>query len=402
MAVKQNKDVVDIAQRLNAQIITPKNLTIALFLVFAVFSLTNTALLANVTGLITEKTALAKEQTRPAYIEVTAITLSDCTECYDIKIALEDLKKQNVNITKEETFDYKSEKGKQLVGLYRIDRLPTLIIKGETNKTEQLQRYWDHVGEQRGANYETVLYTNILPPYYDASEGRIRGSVSVINLVDSSCKKCVSLAGIVNAFEQIGVKVVEEKTVEYKSEEGKQLVSKFGVREIPALIISKDILDYDSIKQIWNQLNTTEKEGFFALHSTVPPYIDASTDKVVGLVTLIMLNDKTCNTCYDVLVNKQILARFGIATDKEFSYDVSSNEGKDLINKYKITKVPIIVLSPETKVYDSFTQVWDQVGTIENDGWYVMRSPEVLGTYKDLSTNQIVQPQQRGRSTHGG
>jgi hypothetical protein len=162
------------------------------------------------------------------------------------------------------------------------------------------------------------------------------------------------------------------------------------------LIISKDILDYDSIKQIWKQLNTTEKEGFFALHSTIPPYIDASTDKVVGLVTLIMLNDKTCNICYDVLVNKQILARFGIATDKEFSYDVNSDEGKDLINKYKITKVPIIVMSPETKVYDSFTQVWDQVGTIENDGWYVMRTPEVLGTIKDLSTDQIIQPQGQG------
>ena len=94
-----------------------------------------------------------------------------------------------------------------------------------------------------------------------------------------------------------------------------------------------------------------------------------------------------------MLVNKQIIARFGIATDKEFSYDVGSDEGKDLVDKYKITKVPIIILSPETKVYDSFTQVWDQVGTIENDGWYVMRTPSVLGTYKDLTTNKIIQPQ---------
>jgi serine kinase of HPr protein (carbohydrate metabolism regulator) len=212
----------------------------------------------------------------------------------------------------------------------------------------------------------------------------------------------VTLTGIVNAFKQTGVKIVEEKTIEYKSDEGKQLVSKFGVREIPALIISKDILDYDSIKQVWNQLNTTEKEGFYALHSTAPPYIDVSNDKVVGLVTLVMLNDKTCNICYDVLVNKQILARFGIATDKEFSYDINSDEGKDLISKYKITKVPIIILSPEAKVYTDFAQVWSQVGTVENDEWYAMRSPELLGTYKDLSTNQIVQPQQPGRSSRSG
>ena len=372
---------------------TPKNLLIALFALFVVFSLINTVFISNLSGGITEKLSLAKEQSRPAEIKVTAITLSKCKECYDVKTALEDLKKQNVNITKEESFDYESDKGKQLVELYGIERLPTLIIRGETNKTDQLQRYWDHVGEQRGTNYETVLYTNIVPPYYEMFEERIVGRVSITSLVDSSCGKCVSLAGIVSAFKQAGAKIVEEKTVEYKSEEGRQLVSKFGVREIPALIISKDILDYDSIKQIWNQLNTTEKEGFFALHSAIPPYIDVSTDKVVGLVNLIMLNDKTCNICYDVLVNKQIIARFGIATDKEFSYDVYSDEGKDLINKYKITKVPIIILSPETKVYTDFDQVWPQVGTIETDGWYVMRVPSVLGTYKDLTTDKIIQPQ---------
>ncbi|MBI4010201.1 MAG: hypothetical protein HY361_03365 [Candidatus Aenigmarchaeota archaeon] len=373
-----------------------KNLVLVLFSLFIVFSLTNTVLLSNMSNLIIGKITFAKEQTRPAKIEVTAITLSECNNCYDIKTALSDLKKQAVNITKEDTFDYKSDKGKQLVELYRIEKLPALIIKGETNKTEQLQRYWDHVGEQRGYNYETVLYTLITPPYYDMFEGRIIGRVSITNLVDSSCDKCVSLGGIVNAFKQSGVKIVEEKTVEYKSGEGKQLVNKFGVREIPALIISKDILDYDSIKQIWGQLNTTEKEGFFALHSNTPPYIDAATDKIVGLVTLIMLNDKTCNVCYDVLTNKQVLGRFGIAIEEEFSYDINSEEGKNLIDKYKIKKVPIIILSPESKVYTAFGQIWPQVGTVEDDGWYVMRIPEVMGTYKDLTTNKIVQPQQSG------
>ena len=388
--------MVDIVKK-NRQITTPKNLIIVLFLLFVVFSLINTSLLSNLSNLITGKFAEAKENIRPAKIEVTAITLSDCKECYEIKTALEDLKRQNLNITKEEIFGDKSDRGKQLVELYRIERLPTLIIKGETNKNEQLQRYWDHIGEQRGNNYETVLYTNIVPPYYDMFEGRIVGRVSITNLVDSSCDKCVSLSGIVNAFKQGGVKVVEEETVEYKSGEGKQLVNKFGVREIPALIISRDILDYDSINQIWNQLNTTEKEGFFALHSTTPPYVDVSTDKTVGLVTLIMLNDKTCNVCYDVLTNKQVLGRFGIATEKEFSYDIDSEEGKDLINKYKIKKVPIIILSTESKVYTAFDQAWPQVGSVEDDGWYVMRTPEVMGTYKDLATNKIVQPQQSGR-----
>ena len=381
---------------------TTKNLIIILISLFVVISLVNTFFLSNIGKQITSNIALSKEQVRPAEIQLTAITLSDCKECFDINSAIGDIDKQNVNITSQETLDYESAKAKELIDLYNIEKLPTIIIKGETNKTEQLTLYWDHVGEQRGTNYEAVLYTNINPPYYDTVEGKFLGRVSLTHLVDSSCTKCVSLNGIVNAFKQFGVEFVEEKTVEYKSGEGSDLVKRFGVREVPALIISKDILDYDSIKQIWTQLNTTEKEGFYALHSTNPPYVDVATDKVIGLVTLIVLNDKSCNVCYDALVNKQILARFGVATEKELSYDIISDEGKNLISKYNITKVPIIVISPETKVYTTLTQVWPDVGTIENDGWYVMRNPELLGTYKDLSTNQIVQPQQQGTSTHGG
>lgn len=381
---------------------TTKTLIIILIASFVILSSVNAFIISNMGKHITSKISLAKEQSRPAEIQLTAITLSDCKECFDINSAVQDVKKQNVNVTSQDTLDYKSPGAKELIALYNIEKLPTLIIKGETNKTEQLTLYWNHIGEQRGTNYETVLYTNINLPYYGIIEEKVLGRVSLTYLVDSSCIKCVSLTGVVNAFKQDGVKFVEEKTVEYKSVEGADLVKRFGVREIPALIISKDILGYDSIKQIWTQLNTTEKEGFYALHSTIPPYVDVATDKVVGLVTLIILNDKSCNVCYDPLVNKQILARFGVATEKELSYDISSDEGKNLIIKYNITKVPIIILSPETNVYSGFTEIWPQVGTIEKDGWYVMRSPEILGTYKDLSTNQIVQPQRQGRSTHGG
>ena len=32
---------------------------------------------------------------------------------------------------------------------------------------------------------------------------------------------------------------------------------------------------------------------------------------------------------------------------------------------------------------------------ISGDGWYVMRRPEILGTYKDLTAGQIVQQSQQ-------
>ncbi len=376
------------------ELATQRNLVIALFSLFVVLSLVNTALLSNITGMAVVKIAEAEEQAKPANIEVTAVTYSSCNDCYDITLALNDLKKQNVNIVQESIFDYDSSDGKQLVAFYGIKNLPALIIKGETSKNEQLQRYFSGVGELIDNN--STLYTKILPPYYDVMGDRITGRVSLTKLVNSSCDKCVSLSEIISFFKQAGVSIVEEKTVEYSSDEGLQLTSKFGVSAVPSLIISKDILDYESIKPVWSQLNTTEEDGSFALHFTAPPYVNVSTGETVGLVTLIMLNDTACSTCYDVSMNKNILARMGITPAEEFSYDVSSDEGKELISKYNITKVPIIILSPDAKLYDIFVQAWPQVGDVAEDGWYVMRTPEILGPIKDLSTGQLVQPQ------HGG
>ena len=376
------------------QSVNPKNVIVILFLLFAIFSVINTVLLSNLNKEIIRKIELSIEKLKPAKLEVAIITFSECDNCYDIKNTLEDLKKQNVNITKEESFDSNSIEGKQLINQYKIEKIPTLIITGETNKTDQLQRYWNVIGEKRGNSNETIIYTKITPPFYDLKEKRITGRVSIINLVDLSCGKCVSLIGIVNGFKKEGVAVKEERIVEYKSAEGKELIAKFGIKKIPALIVSRDILDYDRIRQIWNQLNATEKDGLFALHPTIPPYIDVSTDNVVGLVTIVTLEDKTCDTCYNVSINKLIIKRFGVFIDKEFSYDVDSVEGKKLISEYNITEVPIIIVSPEASVYASFTSVWSQVGNTADDGWYIMRRPEVLGTYKDLVTNKIIEAKQ--------
>jgi len=65
-----------------------------------------------------------------------------------------------------------------------------------------------------------------------------------------------------------------------------------------------------------------------------------------------------------------------------------------LVAQYNITKVPTIIMSPDVKYYElnNFQTVWKQVGTIENDGYYVFRSMRALNgvIYKDLSLNKTV------------
>jgi len=79
-----------------------------------------------------------------------------------------------------------------------------------------------------------------------------------------------------------------------------------------------------------------------------------------------------------------------VKTVSEDTYDISSPQGKDLIAKYNITKAPTLLISPEAKAYDTLTQVWTEVGTVESDGWYVFRATEQMGNYTDLLTNQVM------------
>ena len=53
------------------------------------------------------------------------------------------------------------------------------------------------------------------------------------------------------------------------------------------------------------------------------------------------------------------------------------------------------MVSPDAKYYAAFINAWQTVGSAEQDGWFAMRKPEILGAYKDMQTNKIINPQQQ-------
>ena len=362
---------------------------IALLLVLTVvFSIINIILIQIRIQKVVEAKEVLKEKMKPASINLIKLTASPCDDCYDIEEAIESLKKQNVNITREESFELDSVKAQELISQYDIQKLPALIISGEINKSEQLISYLKNVGEEV---QENIVYTNLNPPYYDIALKKVVGRVSIVNVVDSQCEECTSLSDIPKSLEGAGIFIEDERSVEYDSEEGKKLIKEFNIQQIPALLISNEIDYYESFKEQMLLLNLTEKEGFYAMHSIFPPYRDLDQNKIVGLVDIILLADESCTTCYNVSINRLVLNRFGMVIESEKLYDIQSREGINLKNKYSITKVPILILSPEADVYPSFVNAWEDVGSLEGDNWFVMRNPEVLGTYRDLETNEIVE-----------
>ena len=362
-----------------------------MLILIAILSIINIFMIQGRAEKVIEAKEIAQEFMRPAELDVTKILLSNCEECFDINSALEEIKKQNVNITKEKVVYLNENEAKALIGKYKIKKIPALIISGEVNKTENLKAFFEKSGyfpEEKKA-----VYTNLKLPYYNVSLGRVVGRVSVINVVDSSCNEGVPLFQLTDSLKKAGVAVTEEKEYEYSSNLGKELIAKFNITRIPAILISNEINRYENIKLGLQQL-ATEKNGYYALHGINAPYRDLKEEKIVGLVKLIFLTDSSCSKCFDVNINKIILQRLGVFINEEAAYDIVSEQGKALLSKYSIGKVPMLLMSPEAESYPALTKAWESVGTVEEDGWYVMRDVENLGTYKDLATNEIVKVQQ--------
>lgn len=359
-----------------------------------VFSLVSFSLITGRMDKIKEAERLAEIENRPANLNIIRITDSSCSDCFDIDPVIESIKKANANITSERSIDFSSDEAKQLIDKYEIKKLPTIVVTGEVNKSNVVN-LWNQnwFAEMKDGTQVSSVYVGQSPPYRDIDADRVLGLVSVTRIVDPSCDECASLNPIINSFRQVGAVIKNDVTVEYDSAEGNDLIKIYGVREIPAMIISKDILDYPQIAQIWPRLNATEKNGSYALHVLNPPYRDVALDKVVGIVDVIYLNDSTCTNCYNVLVHKQILGvNFGVFLINETVVDINSTEGKAVVNKYNITKAPVFVMSPDAKYYTALTQIWPSVGTVEN-GWYVFRNVTAIGgIYRDLTTGRVVVP----------
>lgn len=363
-----------------------------LLLVLAViFLLTNVVLIQVRAGKWSVAQEIVKEKLRPAELQIITLTANSCTFCSDVEEGIEKLNSFNVNITEEKSIESTSSLGKELIEKYGITKLPTFIVSGELNKSEQLTNYFESNGELQD---ERFVYTAGKAPYYDVNLQSPVGVVEVFTLTDSSCSQCTDLSGVPDALKKQGVLLQTNKEVDFRSTEGQNLVAQYDIKEIPALLISKDIEYYEEVHKQLLEAGASEKENYYAVHVLVPPYRDVETNKIVGLVDLTLLDDASCTECYDVEVNKQILSNLGLVFKNQNIVDINSQEGQILKLKYRITKLPIIIMSPDAEAYPALVQAWQSVGSIESDGWFVMRKPELLGRYKDLETNQVITPQQ--------
>lgn len=224
-----------------------------------------------------------------------------------------------------------------------------------------------------------------------SAEAAKPANLEITKILAQSCNDCFDISQVENAIGQLNVKTSPQRILDYTSAEAKQLISKYSIKKIPALLITGEI-EKAGIS-FWSQIGTQETDGTLVLRFGAP-YVEPSTGMEVGKAELVNIVDKTCGSCYNVSVQESILKNgFGFVFSGIKTYDVNSTDGTRLVSLYNITKIPTILISPDAKYYEGLQQIWKQVGTIEKDGWYVFRNMQGLqgvNSYKDLSLNKIM------------
>jgi len=224
-----------------------------------------------------------------------------------------------------------------------------------------------------------------------AAEAARPAELEITLIIDPDCENCFSIIDSVISLKSQNVKILNEQTVDWKSEEGQRLIQELGIEQIPNLVISGELNKDQAVQSLLSQVGVIQDNVFF-IAKVPPPYLDIQSGEVKGMFEVIFLTDKSCDECYDTANHKIALKNLGMSASSEQTIDVSSAAGRKLLAQYKISVVPTLLLTGDLAEYAALAQVWPQVGTIEEDGTYVFRQVKIMGAYRDLVTGKVVAP----------
>ncbi len=361
----------------------------ALFFAILFLVTINTALFINLTSTLNSSLAENFEISRPANLEATVIKTNNCSECFDIDAAFQQIKNTNVKIEKEEILNSEEEKAKELIAKYNITKLPTIIFTGEIKKDENIEKAWETIGEIKN---EAVIFTKLTPPYFDVLKNKVSGKVKVTYVNDKDCEECISHEGFINQLKKAGVSVVDEETFNYPDEEAKKMIKLYDIKKIPTFILSDELSAYEKIIDDWDEIGKINDDGSYVATQIAAPYRDITSNKIKGLVTATILVDKNCRDCLDTVILQEFLNKLPLTYKEKKVLDISFNEALNLINKYKIETIPTLILDEETAYYPNLKSLWRKVGSIDEDGSYVLDDLSIFkqGTFKNIETGKIV------------
>ena len=159
------------------------------------------------------------------------------------------------------------------------------MLRGKTKESATLTQNWPQLGtiETDG----TMVLRDIPPIYLETGTGKLRGETKAtfVSVPDKN--------GVFDAEEvytqilqsAFGVNPVQQETISYASPEGKALLSKYNLEQIPAVVLSGDLNAYNGFPQAWLQGGTVEADGNYIFRNLGAiqgiKYFDLNKNEVV-------------------------------------------------------------------------------------------------------------------------
>ena len=211
------------------------------------------------------------------------------------------------------------------------------------------------------------------------------GKLKITAITVSGCERCYDINPLIGLIKGMDINVTSERTIEYNSNEAIKLIADYNIKRLPTIIITGEINKSRSFQSSFSSYGEQIKDAV-VLTKQVPPYFSISEKKVVGLVTLTLIKDSACNVCSSLDPLIKSLKDGGLVISKENTFDITSEEGKEVIEAYSLSRAPSLILSREASYYPGFEDTWKNIGGYEKDS-FVLKNPNP--PYRDLGTGEL-------------
>lgn len=222
-------------------------------------------------------------------VGLTVIPASNCADCFNTSKLVESLAGSSVRMvfSGETVLDAGSADAKALMAKYNITRLPAMFLSPEAAAYPPVAQGWSQLGTIEPDGW--YVYRSTMPPYADLlKNGSVVGRVSIIELTDPSCTACYDVnTQYTSLVQSLGMAFSNRTAYNITSTEGKKLIVKYNITEVPTILLSPDAFFYPAVNQSWSQIGTKEKDGWLVyrnLSNMGVVYKDLTTGNVTGSV----------------------------------------------------------------------------------------------------------------------
>lgn len=205
----------------------------------------------------------------------------------------------------------------------------------------------------------------------EADELARPAKIMITAITVPGCGDCYDISVLINKIRAMDINITSERALDYQTEDAKALIRKYDVKRLPSLILSGEV-NKSRAFQAWFTAYGEQSGDALVVTGQTPPYYSTDEERVVGRVSIATLNDSACRYCSSLEPVIKSLGDAGIVIVMKNSFDVSSEEGKAIIRKYGLTKVPSLVVSREAGYYPGFNESWYKIGTFVEDS-FVLR-----------------------------